>query len=74
MTEKEQLEYFVNNPGLLALLGESQYCPPWEITKICERFKGTCLLCWRAWLLGYESNLCYLDTDSLNPDLPEDMY
>ena len=68
MTEKERLEYLANHSGLLTLLGESWYCPPWENAKVCERFKGNCLLCWRAWLLGY------LDTESLIPDLPEEKF
>ena len=73
MTEKEKLEYLAyETDSLIALAGAG--CPSDNSAQRCRFFDEDCLICWRCWLLGDESRLCYIDSDSLNPDLPEDMY
>lgn len=83
MTEREKLECLASSAGVLKCLADSRYCPPrvsgtacppWAKDPAYAPFKVNCVICWRAWLLGGESSLRYIDTDSLNPDLPEEMY
>ena len=71
MTEKEKLEFMASRSGLVNCLADSYYCPPWMNGTFCVAYN---MACWRAWLIGREKGLAYVDTDSMKTDLPEEMY